>query len=54
MKGLESERMLQSKLKRHLETTYTSEVDYFSRKRKELNQQKGSFIIRHQYQPMFC
>jgi predicted RNase H-like nuclease len=39
--------MLPSKLKRHLETTHPSIVnkscDYFSRKLKELNQQKGSF-----------
>jgi hypothetical protein len=47
MKVLASERMLPSKLKRHLETTHPSIVsksrDYFSRKLKELNQQKGSF-----------
>jgi hypothetical protein len=46
-KVLASECMLQSKLKRHLETTYPNKVcksrDYFSRKLKELNQQKGSF-----------
>jgi hypothetical protein len=47
MKVLVSECMLPSKLKRHLETTHPSVVsksrDYFSRKLKELNQQKGSF-----------
>jgi hypothetical protein len=47
MKVLASERMLPSKLKRHLETTRPSVVsksrDFFSRKLKELNQQKGSF-----------
>jgi hypothetical protein len=47
IKVLASERMLPSKLKRHLETTHPSIVsksrDYFSRKLKELNQQKGSF-----------
>jgi hypothetical protein len=39
--------MLPSKLKRHLETTHPSVVnkfcDYFSRKLKDLNQQKSSF-----------
>jgi hypothetical protein len=54
MKVLASECMLPSKLKRHLETTHPSVVsksrDYFSRKLKELNQQKGS----HQYQAMLC
>jgi hypothetical protein len=48
MKVLESECMLPNMLKRHLETTHTSVVsksrDYFSRKLKELNQQKGRFI----------
>jgi hypothetical protein len=47
MKVLASECMLPSTLKRHLETTHPSVVskfcEYFSRKRKELNQQKGSF-----------
>jgi hypothetical protein len=47
MKVLASECMLPSKLKRHLETTHPSIVSkshhYFSRKLKELNQQKGSF-----------
>jgi hypothetical protein len=47
MKVLASEIMLPSKLERHLETTHPSVVsnsrDYFSRKLKELNQQKGSF-----------
>jgi hypothetical protein len=47
MKVLASECMLPSTLKRHLETTDPSVVsksrDYFSRKLKELNQQKGSF-----------
>jgi predicted transcriptional regulator len=47
MKVLASERMLPSKLKRHLETIHPSVVsksrDNFSRKLKELNQQKGSF-----------
>jgi hypothetical protein len=47
MKVLASECMLPSKLKRHLETTHRSVVsksrDYFTRKLKELNQQKGSF-----------
>jgi hypothetical protein len=47
MKVLASECMLPSKLKRHLEATHPSVVgkslDYFSRKLKELNQQKGSF-----------
>jgi hypothetical protein len=47
MKVLASECMLPSKLKRHLQTTHPSIVskshDYFSRKLKELNQQKGSF-----------
>jgi uracil DNA glycosylase len=47
MKALASECMLQNKSKRHLETTHPSVVsksrDYFSRKLKELNQQKGSF-----------
>jgi hypothetical protein len=46
-KVLASECMLPSKLKRHLETTHPSVVsksrDYFSRKLKELNEQKGSF-----------
>jgi hypothetical protein len=50
---LASECMLPSKLKRHLETTHPSAVskshDYFSRKLKELNQQRGS---KHQYQAM--
>jgi hypothetical protein len=58
MKVLASERMLPSKLKRHLETAHLSVVsnsrDYFRRKLKELNQQKGSFISRHQYQAMLC
>jgi hypothetical protein len=44
---LASECVLPSKLKRHLETTHPTVVskprDYFSRKLKELNQQKGSF-----------
>jgi predicted RNase H-like nuclease len=39
--------MLPSKLKRHLETTHPSVVsksrDYFSRRLKEVNRQKGSF-----------
>jgi hypothetical protein len=44
MKVLASECMLPSTLKRHLKTTLASVVsDYFSRKLKELNQQKGSF-----------
>jgi hypothetical protein len=47
MKVLASECILQSKLKRHLETTHPSVVskcrDYFSRKLKELNQEKGNF-----------
>jgi hypothetical protein len=47
MKVLASECMLPSKLKRHLGTTDPSVVsksrDCFSRKLKELNQQKGSF-----------
>jgi hypothetical protein len=47
MKVLASERMLPSKSKRHLEATHPSVVskshDNFSRKLKELNQQKGSF-----------
>jgi hypothetical protein len=45
MKVLASECMLPHKLKHHLETTHPSIVskfcDYFSRKLKELNQQKG-------------
>jgi hypothetical protein len=44
---LTSECRLPSKLKRHLETTHPSVVgksrDYFSRKLKELNQQRGGF-----------
>lgn len=48
MKVLAADCMLPSKLKRHLETSHTSAVsksrDYFSRKLKELNQQKGSFL----------
>jgi hypothetical protein len=55
-KVLASECMLPNKLKRHLEITHPSVVsksrDYFSRKLKELNQQKGSFISRHQNQAM--
>jgi hypothetical protein len=47
MKVLASQCMLPSKLKRQLETTHLSVVcksrDYFSRKLKELNQQKGNF-----------
>jgi hypothetical protein len=47
MKVLASECLVPSKLKRHLETTHPSVVskshDCFSRKLKELNQQKGSF-----------
>jgi hypothetical protein len=47
MKVLASEFMLPSKLKCHLEITHPSVVskahDYFSRKLKELNPQKGSF-----------
>jgi hypothetical protein len=47
MNVLASDCMLPSKLKRHLETTHHSVVskshDYFSRKLKVLNQQKGSF-----------
>jgi hypothetical protein len=47
MNVLASECMLPSKLKRHLETTHPSVVskssDYFSRKLKELNQEKASF-----------
>jgi hypothetical protein len=47
MKVSASECMLPSELKRHLETTRLSVVnksrDYFSRKLKELNQQKDSF-----------
>jgi hypothetical protein len=58
IKVLASECMLPSKLKHHLETTHPSVVSksrhYFSRKLKELNQQKGSFISRHQYQAMLC
>jgi hypothetical protein len=46
-KVLKSECTLPSKLKCHLEATHPSVVskssDYFSRKLKELNQQKGSF-----------
>jgi hypothetical protein len=57
-KVLASESMLPSKLKRHLETIHPSVVskslDYFSRKLKELNQQKVVFISRHQYQAMLC
>jgi hypothetical protein len=49
MKVLASECMLPSKLKRHLETTHPNVVsksrDYFSRKLRELNQQKGSFYM---------
>jgi hypothetical protein len=49
MKVLASECMLPSKLKRHLETTHPSVVsksrDYFSRKPKEVNQQKSSFYM---------
>jgi hypothetical protein len=58
MKVLASECMLPGKLKHHLETTYPIVVsksrDYFSRKIKELNQQKSIFISRNQYQAMFC
>jgi hypothetical protein len=47
MKVLASACMLPSKLKRHLESTHASVVskssDHFSRKLKELNQQKGRF-----------
>jgi hypothetical protein len=47
MKALTSECMLPSKLKRHLEITHPSAIsksrDYFSRKLKELNQQRGTF-----------
>jgi hypothetical protein len=47
MKVLASERVLPSKLKHPLETTHPSIVskyrDYFRKKLKELNQQKGSF-----------
>jgi hypothetical protein len=47
MKVLASECMIRIKLKRHLETTHPSIIskscDYFSRKLKELIQQKGSF-----------
>jgi hypothetical protein len=47
MKALVSEGIVPNKLKRLLETTNPSEVsksrDYFSRKLKEFNQQKGSF-----------
>jgi hypothetical protein len=47
MKVLAAECMLPSKLKRHLETTHPSVVskscDCFSRKLKELNQQKCNF-----------
>jgi hypothetical protein len=47
MKVLASESMLPSKLKHQLESTHPSVVskscDYFSRKLKQLNQQKGSF-----------
>jgi hypothetical protein len=54
MKVLATECMLQSKLKHYLEKTHPSVVSkcrgYFSRKLKELNQQKGSFISRYQYQ----
>jgi hypothetical protein len=58
MKVLASERVLPSKLKRHLEATHPSLVsksrDYFSGKLEELNEQKGSFISRHQYQAVLC
>jgi hypothetical protein len=58
MKILLTECMLPSKLKRHLETTHSKVVSkshyYFSRKLKELNQQKGSFISRHQHQAILC
>jgi hypothetical protein len=41
-------RVRATKLKRHLEMTHPSSVsksrDYFSRKLKELNQQKGRFL----------
>jgi hypothetical protein len=47
MKVLASQCMLPNKLKRHLETTHPSVIsksrDYFSRKLKELNQEKSSF-----------
>jgi hypothetical protein len=47
MKLLASESILPSKLKRHSEITHPSVVsksrDYFSKKLKELNQQKDSF-----------
>jgi len=43
---------------KNLETAHPSAVsksgDYFSRKLKELYQQKGTFISRHQYQAMLC
>jgi hypothetical protein len=56
VKVLASECMLPNKLKGHLETAHPSVVskshDCFSRKLKELNQQKGSFLSRHQYQAM--
>jgi hypothetical protein len=58
MKILASECMLPSKLKLHVETTHPNAViksrDYFSWKLREFNQQKGSFISRHQYQAMLC
>jgi hypothetical protein len=58
MKFVASECILPSQLRRHLETTHPSVAsksrDCFSRKLKELNQQQGSFINRHQYQAMLC
>ena len=58
LKVLAPECMLPSKLKRHLETNHRNMEgkprDFFTRKLKELKQQKGTFLSRCQYQAMLC